>query len=79
MSMATTRKGMGRSGVSGAGLLLGLAVLLVVLGLLTTAHTVVSLVLLGVGFAALAVAGGLWGADSTDGSNWSQHETGRWR
>lgn len=77
--MATTRKGTGRDGVSGGGLLIGLAVVLVVLGLLTTAHTVLSLVLLGVGFGALAVAGGLWGADSTDGSSWSPRETGSWR
>ena len=77
--MATARKRTNRDGVSLGGLLLGLAVVLIVLGLLATSHTVASLVLLGVGFAALAVAGGLWGADSTDGSNWSPRETGRWR
>jgi hypothetical protein len=79
ISMETRRNRTARSGVSGAGLLVGLAILLVVLGLLTTAHTVLSLVLLGVGFGALAVAGWLWGADSTDGSSWSRHETGQWR
>ena len=73
------QKGMDRSGVSRGGLVLALAVILVVLGLLTTAHTVASLVLLGVGFGALAVAGGLWGADSTDASSWSRRETGQWR
>jgi hypothetical protein len=40
---------------------------------------VLSLVLLAVGFGGLAVAGGLWGADTTDGSSRSPQETGRWR
>ncbi len=77
--MATTRRETARNGVSRGGLLVVVAVVLVVLGLLTTAHTVASLVLLGVGFGALAVAGWLWGADSTDGSSWSSRETGTWR
>jgi hypothetical protein len=77
--METARKRTRRSESSGAGLLVGLAVLLVVLGLLTTAHAVLSLVLLAVGFGGLAVAGGLWGADTTDGSSRSPQETGRWR
>jgi hypothetical protein len=79
MPMETMRKAQSRTGISRTALLAGLAVALAWLGLLTAVHGLAVLAILGLGFAALGLAGWLWGADSRDGSSWSRREPGTWR